>query len=53
MKELGEDGKKWDFENIKKLIKQKKGLIKGKEMGFEGEKKDNERDEMIDYMRKM
>ncbi|EEY33608.1 MULTISPECIES: c-type cytochrome [Brucella] len=51
MKEFGAAGNKWDFEHLNKFLTSPKGFIKGTAMGFAGDKKDNERADLIAYLR--
>ncbi|MBC2884089.1 c-type cytochrome [Ochrobactrum sp. CM-21-5] len=51
MKEFGAGGNKWDFEHLNKFLTSPKGFIKGTAMGFAGDKKDNERADLIAYLR--
>ncbi|MFB8340583.1 c-type cytochrome [Brucella cytisi] len=51
MKEFGAAGNKWDFEHLNKFLTSPKGYIKGTAMGFAGDKKDNERADLIAYLR--
>lgn len=53
MKEFGAAGNKWDFENLNKFLTSPKGFIKGTAMGFAGDKKDNERADLIAYLRSL
>ncbi len=51
MKEFGAGGNKWDYEHLNKFLTSPKGFIKGTAMGFAGDKKDNERADLIAYLR--
>ena len=51
MKEFGAAGNKWDYEHLNKFLTSPKGFIKGTAMGFAGDKKDNERADLIAYLR--
>ncbi|MBV2142193.1 c-type cytochrome [Falsochrobactrum sp. TDYN1] len=51
MKEFGAAGNKWDFEHLNKFLTSPRGYIKGTAMGFAGDKKDNERADLIAYLR--
>ncbi len=51
MKEFAATGNKWDFEHLNKFLTSPKGYIKGTAMGFAGDKKDNERADLIAYLR--
>lgn len=51
MKEFAAAGNKWDFEHLNKFLFSPKGYIKGTAMGFAGDKKDNERADLIAYLR--
>lgn len=50
MKEFGAGGNKWDLEHLNKFLTSPKGFIKGTAMGFAGDKKDNERADLIAYL---
>lgn len=50
MKEFGAAGNKWDFEHLNKFLTSPKGFIKGTSMGFAGDKKDNERADLIAFL---
>ncbi|MFD1198213.1 c-type cytochrome [Brucella gallinifaecis] len=51
MKEFGANGNKWDYEHLNKFLTSPKGYIKGTAMGFAGDKKDNERADLIAFLR--
>lgn len=53
MKEFGAAGNKWDYEHLNKFLTSPKGYIKGTAMGFAGDKKDNERADLIAYLRSL
>jgi cytochrome c len=54
MKAFSEDGKVvWDYEHLDHFLLSPKGLIKGTAMGFAGIKKDDERANLIAYLRTM
>lgn len=50
MKEFAADGNKWDFDHLNKFLTSPKGFIKGTSMGFAGDKKDNERADLIAFL---
>jgi cytochrome c len=50
MKEFGAGGNKWDFDHLNKFLTSPKGFIKGTSMGFAGDKKDNERADLIAFL---
>lgn len=50
MKAFGAEGNKWDFDHLNKFLTSPKGFIKGTAMGFAGDKKDNERADLIAYL---
>ncbi|WP_343313192.1 c-type cytochrome [Brucella sp. BE17] len=50
MKEFGAAGNNWDFEHLNKFLTSPKGFIRGTAMGFAGDKKDNERADLIAYL---
>lgn len=51
MKAFGAEGNKWDYEHLNKFLTSPKGYIKGTAMGFAGDKKDNERADLIAFLR--
>ena len=51
MKAYGAEGNDWNFEHLNKFLFSPKGYIKGTAMGFAGDKKDNERADLIAYLR--
>lgn len=52
MKEFAKGGQeKWTFENLNHFLTSPKGFVKGTAMGFAGLKKDDERANLIAYMR--
>jgi cytochrome c len=51
MKEFGAGGNKWDYEHLNKFLTSPKAFVKGTAMGFAGDKKDNERADLIAYLR--
>src|SRR5690606_27324523 len=51
MKEFAAEGNKWDYEHLNKFLFSPRGYIKGTIMGFAGDKKDNERADLIAYLR--
>ncbi len=51
MKEFGAGGNKWTYENLNKFLTSPKAFVKGTAMGFAGDKKDNERADLIAYLR--
>ncbi|OYR19810.1 c-type cytochrome [Brucella thiophenivorans] len=53
MKEFGAAGNKWDYEHLNKFLTSPKGYIKGTAMGFAGDKKDNERADLIAFLRSL
>lgn len=54
MKEFSQGGKEvWDYEHLNKFLTSPKGYIKGTAMGFAGDKKDNERADLIAYLRSL
>ncbi|WOC15931.1 c-type cytochrome [Pseudochrobactrum sp. MP213Fo] len=54
MKEFAQGGKEvWDFDHLNKFLTSPKGYIKGTAMGFAGDKKDNERADLIAYLRSL
>ena len=50
MKEFAAGGNKWDFDNLNHFLTSPKGFIKGTSMGFAGDKKDNERADLIAFL---
>ncbi|MFK4824555.1 c-type cytochrome [Paenochrobactrum sp. BZR 588] len=50
MKEFGAGGNKWDFDHLNQFLTSPKGFIKGTSMGFAGDKKDNERADLIAFL---
>jgi cytochrome c len=50
MKAFAEGGKAWDFEHINQFIQAPKKYVKGTSMGFAGDKKDQERADIIAYL---
>lgn len=53
MKAFGAEGNKWDYEHLNKFLTSPKGYIKGTAMGFAGDKKDNERADLIAFLRSL
>lgn len=51
MKAFAEGGKVWDYDHLNHFLTSPKGYIKGTAMGFAGDKKDNERADLIAYLR--
>lgn len=51
MKEFAAAGNDWDYEHLNKFLFSPRGYIKGTIMGFAGDKKDNERADLIAYLR--
>lgn len=54
MKEFSQGGKEvWNYDHLNKFLTSPKGYIKGTAMGFAGDKKDNERADLIAYLRSL
>lgn len=54
MKAFSQEGKEvWDYDHLNKFLTSPKGYIKGTAMGFAGDKKDNERADLIAYLRSL
>jgi cytochrome c len=52
MKDFSQGGKEvWTFDHLNHFLTSPKGYIKGTAMGFAGDKKDNERADLIAYLR--
>lgn len=52
MKAFSQDGKEvWNYDHLNQFLTSPKGYIKGTAMGFAGDKKDNERADLIAYLR--
>lgn len=52
MKEFSQGGKEvWNYDHLNQFLTSPKGFIKGTAMGFAGDKKDNERADLIAYLR--
>ncbi len=53
IKAFAEGGKVWDYDHLSHFLTSPKGYIKGTAMGFAGLKKDNERADLIAYLRSL
>lgn len=53
MKAFAEGGEVWDYNHLNEFLTSPKGYIKGTAMGFAGDKKDNERSDLIAYLRSL